>query len=463
MAARLWTNGWDFFVPPEAVVYHLWTRSYRRTFQEVQPPEREERANKSRAQVRALLSGEAGPSPYGLGACRTLEAWVTYTGVDFKNSTINESAERGGTPFEMFADEMLNPEGDGKGGPKAALEDVVASLPASHATEAQAKLNALITKERDPSGLSIPDSVLDIMAMRGATLKKVPKMVPSPKVAIAKSPPSNRGLDLFSKLAEVDPSLSGKIMAMTGIQPADVQAERELDFVSPFFQDWDTRVEQSELNILTKSQLSSLKECGYVLLDSLFDEETAKTGKGKALEWSKTGELTPAGMSRQTGRWKDSTARGDLTKWLHDDGPGSLLEAHGGLCKNESPNDAFRPLLDLFHSLREDLGLALDLKRKMGEYQLALYPGEGKGYVRHRDAFPEEAKPGEEVRHVTAIIYTNEAWEESHGGKLRLYTKEGEIDVAPKAGQMVVFLSGLLDHEVLPAFTERVALTAWYR
>ncbi len=32
MTVRLWTHGWDFFVPPQNVVYHLWSRAYRPTF-----------------------------------------------------------------------------------------------------------------------------------------------------------------------------------------------------------------------------------------------------------------------------------------------------------------------------------------------------------------------------------------------------------------------------------------------
>lgn len=32
---RLWTSGYDFFIPPRNVIYHLWTRSYRPTFREV--------------------------------------------------------------------------------------------------------------------------------------------------------------------------------------------------------------------------------------------------------------------------------------------------------------------------------------------------------------------------------------------------------------------------------------------
>ena len=32
MAARLWTHGFDCFAPPQAVVYHLWTRDHRPNF-----------------------------------------------------------------------------------------------------------------------------------------------------------------------------------------------------------------------------------------------------------------------------------------------------------------------------------------------------------------------------------------------------------------------------------------------
>jgi len=35
MAARLWTSGYDFFAPPETVVFHLWKRDHRPNFREV--------------------------------------------------------------------------------------------------------------------------------------------------------------------------------------------------------------------------------------------------------------------------------------------------------------------------------------------------------------------------------------------------------------------------------------------
>ena len=38
---------------------------------------------------------------------------------------------------------------------------------------------------------------------------------------------------------------------------------------------------------------------------------------------------------------------------------------------------------------------------------------------------------------------------------------EAVVDVAPLAGRLVLFLSGAVEHAVLPNFAQRVALTAW--
>ncbi len=35
MCARYWTSGWDIFAPTQAIVFHLWDRSYRPSFREV--------------------------------------------------------------------------------------------------------------------------------------------------------------------------------------------------------------------------------------------------------------------------------------------------------------------------------------------------------------------------------------------------------------------------------------------
>jgi SM-20-related protein len=72
-------------------------------------------------------------------------------------------------------------------------------------------------------------------------------------------------------------------------------------------------------------------------------------------------------------------------------------------------------------------------------------------------------------RRLTAIVYLNPSWEAWHGGCLRVWQagKEGGlyVDVEPRSGVAVLFLSGCMEHQVLPTAPEgpdRVAYTAWF-
>ena len=431
MAARLWTHGWDFFVPTEAVVYHLWTRSYRRTFQEVQPPRRDQHAEESRAKVRCLLTGEAAPSPFGLGTRRTLADWVAFTGVNFATQSITEEAQRGGLAQEMFAD-------DANGAEEGEQEQI------DSATQGEQQLQA-----------AIPDAVREIMkAQNLLSLGHQPAVVAAKKKALPRK--SQREADLFGKLSALDPSLSGKIINIalgTELEAQQLQEGAELPFTSPFLGGWEAQLGSRRFHVLSPEQVQELHRVGFVLLRNVFPVEIARAAKQTACEMGCTDKLKPAGMSRDAGNWKDARARGDLTQWLH---PGTTGQ------------EAFEPLMKIFQHLREDLGRVIGLRRPRGEYQLALYPGGGSGYVRHRDAFPQAAghEAQTDMRHVTAIAYTSEGWQQEDGGCLRVYLQEddnGSVDIEPRAGNMVVFLSGLIEHEVLPSYTERVALTSWYR
>lgn len=124
--------------------------------------------------------------------------------------------------------------------------------------------------------------------------------------------------------------------------------------------------------------------------------------------------------------------------------------------------------------------------------QLACYPGEGTRYPRHLDndrmaAGAKDGPPGLRVadRCVTALVYLNEStWDEASGGHLRVYGIPGAAgdvptaatsgggaagaeqeetfrDFAPVAGRLILFRSDAIDHEVLPAFKQRWALSAW--
>ena len=48
--------------------------------------------------------------------------------------------------------------------------------------------------------------------------------------------------------------------------------------------------------------------------------------------------------------------------------------------------------------LQQDLHLAMNLERQSVEYQLAVYPGGGSQYVKHRDALPDDGSDPQQRR-----------------------------------------------------------------
>jgi Rps23 Pro-64 3,4-dihydroxylase Tpa1-like proline 4-hydroxylase len=66
------------------------------------------------------------------------------------------------------------------------------------------------------------------------------------------------------------------------------------------------------------------------------------------------------------------------------------------------------------------------------------------------------------------VYYLNPFWEASHGGELRIFSKNGVVVVPPVADTLAVFWSDQVVHDVLPTLTNtsardkrRYALTLW--
>jgi len=115
-------------------------------------------------------------------------------------------------------------------------------------------------------------------------------------------------------------------------------------------------------------------------------------------------------------------------------------------------------------ALRQAANAALFLGLFDFEAHLTVYPP-GAYYRRHLDRFRAVA-----ARTVSLILYLNEDWPDEAGGALRLSLNEldetGEgpsLDVAPRGGTLVAFLSDRFYHEVLPATRERLSLTGWLK
>lgn len=194
---------------------------------------------------------------------------------------------------------------------------------------------------------------------------------------------------------------------------------------------------------------SSLSEVGIhelgagraVVLDGVLGEEAAQQLARDLAVYDAA--LVPAGMGRGAYRWLDQTERGDEITWIERSGASLSV----------------RSLCDRFDGLMDELNRRAYLGLRRYDLQLARYRVAGARYARHSDAFRARLR-----RRVTAIYYVNPDWRPEDGGALRVYGEDGgaPIDIEPLLDRMVVFLSDRVDHEVLPSFRERTALTAWY-
>lgn len=152
------------------------------------------------------------------------------------------------------------------------------------------------------------------------------------------------------------------------------------------------------------------------------------------------GRLVPAATGRADGR-QFSGLRGDATLWLDDPACGP----------------AARELLASLDALRSGLNRRLLLGLEEVEAHFAHYPP-GAGYARHRDRFRSD-----DARVLSLVVYLNPDWPDDAGGQLRLHLPDGAVDISPRMGNVAIFLSAEVDHEVLPATQPRYSVAAWFR
>lgn len=155
-----------------------------------------------------------------------------------------------------------------------------------------------------------------------------------------------------------------------------------------------------------------------------------------------SGRFHPATIGKGAQAHRNESIRNDQIYWLE---PGQCL-----------------PVFQTYLEALEQMRLAINRELMLGLYDVevmaAHYPP-GARYARHFDRFKAD-----DARTVTTIFYLNKNWQRGDGGELRIYLPNGRtLDVPPKAGTMVTFLSADLEHEVLSTRTERFTLTGWYR
>lgn len=196
--------------------------------------------------------------------------------------------------------------------------------------------------------------------------------------------------------------------------------------------------------------ISKVTEYGFCVMDDFVAKETIGALMHEVMILKNSAMMHEAGTGR-THKAINPHLRGDIIYWLNEAETTTAQQAY------------FSQMEALRLSLNQSLYLGL-----FGlESHLALYPT-GTGYKKHIDRFKGNSK-NQPVRQISCILYLNEDWLDENGGHLRLYmnkknhsNNESNIDIAPIGGRLVVFLSDIFYHEVLPANRDRASLTGWF-
>ncbi len=154
-------------------------------------------------------------------------------------------------------------------------------------------------------------------------------------------------------------------------------------------------------------------------------------------------ELRPAGVGRAQTRREDSTIRRDVIFWIERDDLNARPER--------------LELIETIETIRQGLNRLLFLGLWDWEGHFALYPA-GAFYREHLDRFRDESR-----RTVSIVFFFNPGWERGDGGELRLHLPSGVVDIPPRAGTAVIFMSDQIKHEVLETHKDRASFAGWLR
>jgi len=195
-------------------------------------------------------------------------------------------------------------------------------------------------------------------------------------------------------------------------------------------------------NICFTSLINSLVEKQWFVAENYLSQELCGQLEQDLQRLHEQSLLSPAGIGRGKNHLLNEEVRGDYTHWF--DG-GSLAQ---------------QSYLAIMRELKNTLNRELFLGLFEYECHYALYPP-GAFYKKHLDSFR-----GRTNRKVTTVVYLNSDWQAEDAGEMRLYhphTNQVLLDVAPRSGTLVCFMSEDLPHEVLPTKAERRSIAGWFR
>ena len=221
---------------------------------------------------------------------------------------------------------------------------------------------------------------------------------------------------------------------------------------------------------IARGVVQSLKTQGLVVIENLVGERERIAAAREADKLSLDDSVMfTAGTGAGVAHKRDGSLRGDTMMWLPKDG---------------SLPHALQHILNKVNRLRRSIAYVTGRPLLRASSQLARYPGDGVGYVKHRDSkLTAEAK---DKRRLTLLYYFNEDWEPSQGGCLEVFPQSGKtqlaewkadsasdnarkseekmrggVQIQPRSGTLAIFPSSRL-HRVLPDHAPRVAMGTWF-
>jgi len=191
---------------------------------------------------------------------------------------------------------------------------------------------------------------------------------------------------------------------------------------------------------------SEIYDKSYAIIDDFISEELRVSLLKEQTELLEAGKFRIAAVGKGEKKQVRTEIRNDQVLWIDSD----------------NLNKFERQYWAKVEEIRKAINQRCYLGLKSFEAHFARYTI-GSFYVRHMDQFQQVL-----YRLVTVIIYLNDSWEEEDEGMLRMYLPQEDgsekiLDVLPKGGRLVVFMSGEIPHEVMPTKKERISITGWLR
>lgn len=276
--------------------------------------------------------------------------------------------------------------------------------------------------------------------------------------------------------ALVEASLGDKLPSSAALKPGleppkprpiKMEAKTQSDVPSPVVVDVTHDAAR-----LSPSDLFALKHPdspGIVVKESFLGRQSALAVRDALTELATSGTFHEAKVGAGQNLRNDRMVRGDKIHWIQT--PNDLS------APTESVNPAIlhlrRQVESLVYGLKK-VSPELDL-RNVVSTQFAVFPGDGARFVKHVDTYLNAHRNEQEgvskdglVRLITCVYYLNDRWEPEHGGHLRVHLKDSKLlpayhwDVPPNLDTLLVFRSLDVEHEVMPTYRERKAVTIWY-